>query len=328
MPLLGWIRCLICSALLFSSNPSEPASGTQATDQHRLPVSIDETGSFLCSCSDKKGRTYNLASLAKRDGNPRFTVQAKDNYSYSFNPCFSFKLGSFGDCSGGNVAVCRWINTSYEKIGDQRKVRCVLQSNGTPKFEYSTIPSSVWLSVVHLQCDPKRKSVESAEFLVTDDTSPDPVKFLLKHNCACPNACPDETPTHIGTTTSASDLKTFVIPSIVSAAVVFFICVAWFAIQQSIRGRRQRRPHEATPLIHGEDEHTGGHNSAGALSQTEESSGGDDSEYLTPRSTITSVRDEPLSMTDPAVACKNNNTNKEIQGSVRKDSHETEEAKV
>ena len=132
----------------------------------------------------------------------------------------------------------------------------------------------------------------------------------------------------IGTSTSASDLKTFVIPSIVSAAVVFFICVSWFAIQQSIRGRRQRRPHEATPLIHGEDEHTGGHNSAGALSQTEESSGGDDSEYLTPRSTITSVQDEPLSMTDPAVACKNNNTNKEIQGSVRKDSHETEEAKV
>ena len=33
-------------------------------------------------------------------------------------------------------------------------------------------------------------------------------------------------------------------------------------------------------------------------------------------------------MTDPAVACKNNNTNKEIQGPVRKDSHETEEAKV
>ena len=72
MPLLGWIRCLICSALLFSSNPSEPASGTQATDQHRLPVSSDETGPFLCSCRDKKGRTYNLSSLAKRDGTPRF----------------------------------------------------------------------------------------------------------------------------------------------------------------------------------------------------------------------------------------------------------------
>lgn len=72
MPLLGWIRCLICSALLFISNPSEPANGTQALDQHRGPVSNDETGSFLCSCSDKKGRTYNLASLAKRDGTPRF----------------------------------------------------------------------------------------------------------------------------------------------------------------------------------------------------------------------------------------------------------------
>ena len=211
----------------------------------------------------------------------------------------------------------------------------------------------------------------------------------------------------IGTTTPASDLRTFVIPGIVSASVVFFICVACIAIKQSIsgrgrrrphtppipgedehtgghnsagalsqteessggddseyltprstitsvqdeplsmtdpavacknnntnkeiqsiRGRCRRRPHEATPLIHGEDEHTGGHNSAGALSQTEESSGGDDSEYWSPRSTITSVQDEPLSMTDPAVACKNNNTNKEIQGSVRKDSHETEEAKV
>ena len=131
----------------------------------------------------------------------------------------------------------------------------------------------------------------------------------------------------IGTTTPASDLKTFVIPSIVSASVVFFICVAWFAIKQSIRGRCRCRPHEATPLINSEDEHSGGYDSAGALSQMEESSGGDDSEYFTPRSTLTSVRDEPLSMTDPAVACKNNNTNKEIQRSVRKDSHETEEAK-
>lgn len=132
----------------------------------------------------------------------------------------------------------------------------------------------------------------------------------------------------IGTTAPASDLKIFVIPSIVSASVVFFICVAWFAIKQSIRGRCRRRPHEETPLIRGEDERTGGYNSAGALSQTEESSGGDVSEYFTPPSTITSVQDEPLSMTDPAVACKNNNTNKEIQGPVRKDSHETEEAKV
>lgn len=315
MPLLGWIRCLICSALLFSSNPSEPASGTQATDQHRLPVSIDETGSFLCSCSDKKGRTYNLASLARRDGKPRFTVQAKDKYSYSFNPCFSFNLGSFGDCSGGNVAVCRWTNTSYKKIGDQRKVKCVLQSNGKPKFEYSTIPSSVWLSVVHLQCDPNRTSVESAEFLVTDDTSPHPVKFLLKHNCACPNACPDETPIHPGTPTPAHDWKTFGMPIIVSVSVVFFFFVAGIAMKKLFSGRC--RSHEAIPLMHGEDGHSGGHNSAGG-----------DEEYFSAPSTMTSVQDEPLSMTDPAVASKNNNTNKEIQGPVRKDSHKTDEAKV
>ena len=119
----------------------------------------------------------------------------------------------------------------------------------------------------------------------------------------------------------ANDWKTVAMPIIVSASVIFFIFVAAIAIKQLIS--RRRRPHEGTPLIHEEDDHTGGHNSAGALSQTGESAGRDE-EYFSAQSTMTSVQDEPL----PAVACENNNTNKEIQGPVRRDSHKTEEAKV
>lgn len=116
----------------------------------------------------------------------------------------------------------------------------------------------------------------------------------------------------------ANDWKTVAMPIIVSASVIFFIFVAAIAIKQLIS--RRRRPHEGTPLIHGGDDHT-----AGALSHTEESAGGDE-EYFTPPSTMTSMQNEPL--TDPTVAFQNNNTNKQIQGSVRKGSHETEEAKV
>ena len=71
MPLPSWIRCLICLAFLFSSIPREPAFKTQTIDQHCLPSS-NEAELFRCSCSDKKGRKYNIASLANNDGHPRF----------------------------------------------------------------------------------------------------------------------------------------------------------------------------------------------------------------------------------------------------------------
>ena len=118
-----------------------------------------------------------------------------------------------------------------------------------------------------------------------------------------------------GTTTPAHDWKTFGMPIIVSVSVVFFFFVAGIAMKKLFSGRC--RPHEAIPLMHGEDGHSSGHNSAGG-----------DEEYFSAPSTMTSVQDEPLSMTNPAVASKNNNTNKEIQGPVRKDSHKTDEAKV
>ena len=118
-----------------------------------------------------------------------------------------------------------------------------------------------------------------------------------------------------GTTTPAHDWKTFGMPIIVAVSIVFFIFVASITIKQLIR--RRCRSHEEAPLIHGEDEHAGVHNCAGG-----------DEEYFSAPSSMTSAQNEPLSMTDSAVACKNNNTDEEIQGPVRKDSHETDEAKV
>ncbi|XP_074625180.1 uncharacterized protein LOC141883560 [Acropora palmata] len=270
MPLPSWIRCLICLAFLFSSIPREPAFTTQTIDQHCLPFS-NEAGLFRCSCSDKKGRKYNLASLANNDGHPRFTVQAKDKYFYSYNPCKSFKLGKFGDCSGGNVAICRWTNTSYENIGHQRTEKCCLQSNGTPSLQYQG--KQPWLSIVYLQCDPKRKSIQSAEFSVIEDAKPNPVRFLLKHYCACPNACADKKPTPRHTTAPENSLKKVGVPIFIAAGALLFLGVSCIAVFRLL-GRRENRPQEERPLINGQGE------------QTEETSDGD---FFTPPSTLSSV---------------------------------------
>ncbi|XP_074626863.1 uncharacterized protein LOC141884871 [Acropora palmata] len=282
MRLSGWIRCLICSTFLFSFHTSEPSTGNQTTDQHRFRVS-NETELTRCSCIDEKERKYNLASLAERDGSPRFTVRAKDNYSYSYNPCVSFTLGSFGDCSEGNVAVCRWTNTSYENIGYQGTARCALQWDGTPILVYPTKPEQ-WLSVVSLQCDPKRKSIQSAEFSVIRDDKPRPVRFQLKHNCACPNACPDETPTR------QFRWKTVGVPILVAAGCFLLLCTACIANCRLLTSRRNLPP-EVTPLIGEEGRHRGSdmrYNTAGALNQTEATSDSDE-EFVTASSTMTKV---------------------------------------
>ena len=52
----------------------------------------------------------------------RFNVTANDGYKFSYNPCYSFSLGSFGDCSGDIAVSCRQILFSAYYI-DPRKVR-------------------------------------------------------------------------------------------------------------------------------------------------------------------------------------------------------------
>ena len=44
----------------------------------------------------------------------RFEVEARDGYKFSFNPCWSFSLGSFGDCSDDvAVSCCNFFKYSF-----------------------------------------------------------------------------------------------------------------------------------------------------------------------------------------------------------------------
>ncbi|XP_068699069.1 uncharacterized protein [Montipora foliosa] len=188
MASLSGIRWLLYSTFLFSFLECESANGNHTKDQP-FPFS-NMSDVSLCACHDSQHRIYNLASLAK-SGGPRFTAKAKDSYWYSYNPCKSFTLGTFGDCSGGDVAICRWTNdTSYTDIGSQRSEKCGHTSQRTMKLVYTK--GSQWHSEVHLKCDPERKSIQSAEFTVITDVKAGAMKFCLKHNCACPDGCPKD----------------------------------------------------------------------------------------------------------------------------------------
>ncbi|XP_068699087.1 uncharacterized protein [Montipora foliosa] len=189
MASLSGIRWLLYSTVLFSFLECESANGNHTTEQPFPFSNMSEVS--LCACLDSQHRIYNLASLAKSGGSPRFTVKADDGYWYSYNPCKSFTLGTFGDCSGGDVAICRWTNdTLYEDIGSQNSARCGLASQRTMKLVYTK--GSLWHSEVHLKCDPERKSIQSAEFTVITDLKAGAMKFCLKHNCACPDGCPED----------------------------------------------------------------------------------------------------------------------------------------
>ncbi|KAK2557291.1 hypothetical protein P5673_020383, partial [Acropora cervicornis] len=75
-----------------------------------MPSASQRSRSLSCNSTQSKKDDFNrfkeLGFLLRVNSLflPGFTVQAKDKYFYSYNPCKSFKLGKFGDCSGGNVA--------------------------------------------------------------------------------------------------------------------------------------------------------------------------------------------------------------------------------
>ncbi|XP_068699094.1 uncharacterized protein [Montipora foliosa] len=293
MASLSVIRWLLCSTLLFSFLEFEPANGNHTTDQPFPFSNMSEVS--LCACLDSQHRIYNLASLAKSGGSPRFTVKAKDAYWYSYNPCLSFALGTFGDCFGGDVAICRWTNdTSYTDIGSQKSVRCGHTSQGTMKLVYTK--GSQWHSEVHLKCDPERKGIQDAEFTVITDVKAGAMKFCLKHNCACPDGCPED-PTKRSSVTTPSDApswKKTVISVVIAAGGILFVFIAIIAIVRLVRRRNIQA--EQRPLINGGDNQ--GHEQinvppAAASGQADESS--DHEEYFTPPVSMTSISEHDSS---------------------------------
>ncbi|XP_068754854.1 uncharacterized protein [Montipora capricornis] len=232
MASLSGIKWLLYSTFLFSFLECESANGNHTKDQP-FPFS-NMSDVSLCACHDRQHRIYNLASLAK-SGGPRFTAKAKDNYWHSYNPCKSFTLGTSGDCSGGDVAICRWTDndTSYTDIGSQKSVRCGHTSQGTMKLVYTR--KSQWHSEVHLKCDPERKSIQSAEFTVITDLKAGAMKFCLKHICACPDGCPKDPTKRPSVTTPRFPYEKPLEISLVALGIVFFVMLAVLSIRFCIR---------------------------------------------------------------------------------------------
>jgi len=143
---------------------------------------------------------YNLAPLGRTDGNASFTAGHSEGWYFSYNPCWSFSLG---DCRGGDVAMCRWTQTSHENIGKQSTFKCGFDENSTPQLEYHNRHFQGLTVIINLKCDPEKKSIHSAQFAVKYDLS-SPMKFLVTHNCACPDGCPVDP-----TTTEPSKTSTY-----------------------------------------------------------------------------------------------------------------------
>jgi len=166
----SWVRCFVSTTFLCTSIKYQETHGK-------------------CGCVfTLGGNTYNISSLTS-------TFHAEDHlgWSYSFNPCASFKKGSprkgACDCQS-DAAICRWVfNQTYIKIGSKSTEECSYDKN-TPKLRYSC---GEWKAAVFLKCDPNEKEgifrVRKAEF--TND-----FEFTLKHQCACANSCLFKPSTH------------------------------------------------------------------------------------------------------------------------------------
>jgi len=205
---------------------------------------------YKCACTGHERKIYNLAPLGRIDGKPRFEVEARDGYKFSFNPCWSFSLGSFGDCSD-DVAVCMWTPASYQNIGNQSSFTCGFDEDNTPQLEYHNhdkIPG--WSVVINLRCNPEKRSIESAEFTVKTDLS-NPRKLLVTHNCACPNGCPihPATDTIAPSVTPSShgqdDWKDIGVPVVIAGGtlglVILAVVVIWRLINRGDNQDNERR---------------------------------------------------------------------------------------
>ncbi|XP_068699067.1 uncharacterized protein [Montipora foliosa] len=187
MSVVIWVKYLTSMVFLC------PVFTCQRADGLIAPPLMTTQTDYGCIWFDESG-AYDLTSLERRDGKPRFTVVWK-NYNVSYNPCKEFSLGPHSaDCFDSDVAICMWTYSPpwYQNIGLQRTVIVLIDSETSfTQLEYSNVHV---LSVVRLRCDPTKKHPQDAVFDVIGIES-NPKVFMLTHNCACPDACSKVKPT-------------------------------------------------------------------------------------------------------------------------------------
>jgi len=179
-----------------------------------------------CNCVFSLGsNTYNISSLISTNGS-RFHTEDQSGWSYSFNPCVSFKKGSpsKGNCQS-DVAICRWVfNQKYIKIGTQSSEECgFYKHTKIPKLQYSM---GTWKAAVLLKCNPNEKE---GIFKVREDKYQDDYEFTLTHQCVCANSCLFRPVTHTTkeptATTDPNDPVDVTVPIVASVAGVLGLVI-------------------------------------------------------------------------------------------------------
>lgn len=173
---ISWLRWFIGATILYGSVTYQEAIGNKTQSRDCLHV-------------DPAGNKYNLTSLRNTDGNARFHIKTKDGWTYSFNPCVSFKIGKtskFKECHW-DVAICMWVAAQIGyNIGHQRTERCLFdEETKLPMLEYKG-DSQIKTSSVLLECN---KAKERPDFEVRSVSNPSRFVFSLTHKCGCPNVC-------------------------------------------------------------------------------------------------------------------------------------------
>jgi len=168
--------------------------------------------------------------------------RAKDHlgWSYSFNPCASFKEGSpsRGDCQS-DVAICRWDSNQYIKIGSQSTEECSYNKNTKKlKLQYSC---GEWKAFVFLKCDPNE---EEGTFNVRKYERTDDFEFTLKHQCACANSCLFKPSTHTTkeptATTDSNDRAAPIVASVFGVLCLVIVpIIVWRFLRRPPNNERQ-----------------------------------------------------------------------------------------
>ncbi|UJR38144.1 hypothetical protein I4U23_030822 [Adineta vaga] len=132
-------------------------------------------------CTYKDGRfgSINLSSVGLKHGIPAFRHVPKDEYFFSYNPCYPFSEES--PCT--NVAVCQISKdgSAYYNLGMNSLVSWSITVDGKATLVYSSIDRQ---TVVNLQC-----SNELDQLVVNGEYELRHYNLTLSSKCACWNGC-------------------------------------------------------------------------------------------------------------------------------------------
>ncbi|CAF1285493.1 unnamed protein product [Adineta steineri] len=143
-------------------------------------ASVDNlTKSKDCIYNDGRFGTINLSHVGLKQGIPAFRHIRKDDYVYSFNPCYAFSE----EPTCINVAICQTAkdeSASYI-LAYNSIVTWSISIDGKVTLVYATTERQ---SIVNLVC-----SEEIDQLIINEEYERNHYNFTLTSKCACWDKC-------------------------------------------------------------------------------------------------------------------------------------------